>query len=280
MIDVKFTHKADFRPPEKGPPPQSSPSKSPLVSEIPAVRHGLEDLDFELEQGKLVCILGPPGEGKGTVLRLLSYMVFPDKDSAGTIFVPPHIRAVQIQQDPFILGPEETVFDNLAYGMKVSPSTDWSALENRCRGVLSGVGGEKAASLLENLKVKGYLGVDGCKVTRMSRQLIHIARALVMNPEMLIVHKPMPLLSPEVRPLVFKAFQEYCHNRGYLMSATEPFIRRRKRTLIYTGYTVEDATMADIIFVLQSGRLTEISKEKVGLVVSQFGKEPAAGTDL
>ena len=109
------------------------------------------------------------------------------------------------------------------------------------------------------------------QVTRMSRQLIHIGRALVMNPEMLIVHKPMPLLSPEVKPFVLKAFKEYCGNRGYLMSKTEPVIRRRKRTLIYTGYQAEDAEEADIVFVLQDGELTQVPKDKVELVVSQFG---------
>ena len=216
------------------------------------------------------------------------------------------------------LGPEETVRDNLAYGIKMSPSTDHAALEKRCRAVLAGLGGEKAKDLLENFNTPGYLGVDGCKVTRMSRQLIHIARALVMNPEMLIVHKPMPLLSPEVRPMVLAAFQEYCHNRGYLMSKTEPLIRRRKRTLIYTGYTADEvrceeikeswlasdkfcsvivflliwlfiflfyiffnqkAEMADLVFILQDGELTLCPKEKIAQVVAQFGNQPP-GVDL
>ena len=112
MIDVKFTHKADHEPPPSaaaaaansipGLPGGTSPLVSAGAAEAAAaaIRHGIDDLDFELDQGKLVCILGPPGAGKSTVLRLLAYMVFPDHDSPGTIFVPPHLRAVQIQQDP------------------------------------------------------------------------------------------------------------------------------------------------------------------------------------
>ena len=160
VIDVKFTYKGD----DGSPPVATAKLEADVAKAAAIVRHGINDLDFELDQGKLVCILGPPGEGKSTVLRLLAYMIFPDKDCDGTIFVPPHLRAVQIQQDPSILGPDETVMDNLVYGIKQSPNTDWGALETRCRNVLKGIGGEKAEDLLKNLTVKGYLGVDGCKV--------------------------------------------------------------------------------------------------------------------
>ena len=46
-------------------------------------------------------------------------------------FMPPHLRVVQIQENPMILGPDESIFENLTFGIKKSPATDWDELEAR-----------------------------------------------------------------------------------------------------------------------------------------------------
>jgi len=93
-------------------------------------------------------IVGPPSQGKATILRLLSNQVFPLMSLVPTsaasgdlgaplpvdsqLFSPPHLRIVQIQENPTVFGPEESIFDNLIFGFKKSPSLDMAALETRC----------------------------------------------------------------------------------------------------------------------------------------------------
>ena len=58
----------------------------------------------------------------------------PDDDPSlrsNLFFMPPHLRVVQIQENPMILGPDESIFENLTFGIKKSPATDWDELEAR-----------------------------------------------------------------------------------------------------------------------------------------------------
>lgn len=89
--------------------------------EAAALKGSFSGLTLEMEQGRMIAIVGPPSQGKGTILRLLSGQIFPNETSfgiAGTnslLFVPPHLRVVQMQENPIVLGPEESLFDNLVH---------------------------------------------------------------------------------------------------------------------------------------------------------------------
>ena len=141
--------------------------------------------------------------------------------------------------------------------------------------------------MLANLKTENYLGVEGRRLTRMQRQIISLARALVMNPEVLVVHKPTQLLcctssrnienktsiisgddrtftavlrdetqSPDVKVRVMMALTEFVRNRGFLMNPDEPIIRRRKRTVIFTTDSLEEAmAYADVVFSMDGVRV-------------------------
>mmetsp|Transcript_66321 Transcript_66321/g.149752 ORF Transcript_66321/g.149752 Transcript_66321/m.149752 type:complete len:329 (-) Transcript_66321:17-1003(-) len=181
----------------------------PLVVERVAFSYGgleegtVEDLNARLEQGRVIAVVGDPSQGKATIMRLIAGQVFPTnlpklgedlkKADDSRLFVPPHLRVVQVQENPMILGPEETIFENLVYGFKVGPSLDMKALEERCIKVMRRLG--LSGSLLDqHFKERGFLGVGGCCITRADRQLISIGRALIMNPEMIVLHKPTALL--------------------------------------------------------------------------------------
>lgn len=141
--------------------------------------------------------------------------------------------------------------------------------------------------MLANLKTEKYLGVEGRRLTRMQRHLISLARALVMNPEVLVVHKPTQLLcctssrdienktsiingdnrtftavcgdenhSPDIKVRVMMALTEFVRNRGFLMNPDEPIIRRRKRTVIFTTDSLEEAmAYADVVFSMDGVRV-------------------------
>ena len=117
-------------------------------------------------------------------------------EKTAQLFVPPHLRVVQIQENPMVLGPEESIFDNLVYGIKQSPSTDWVALEVRARKIMKRIGFNPIL-LEKHFTEKGYLGSNGVRITLGDRQLISLGRAFIMNPELIIAHKPTALLTDE-----------------------------------------------------------------------------------
>jgi len=212
----------------------------------------LEGIEFELEQGKMVAVVGPPSQGKATILRLLAGQIFPDLSvqAGGAIpqlFVPPHLRIVQIQENPMVLGPEESIFDNLIFGVKQSPNMDLAALETRARAIMEKLDFNRVL-LEKRFMEKGFLGLDGSRITRGDRQLIALGRAFVMNPEVIIAHKPTALLDDSHTSKVLEMFREFTDNRGVLMPDDEPLIRRRKRTAIFTAKNASIASLSHVVY--------------------------------
>ena len=177
-------------------------------------------------------------------LSLSSLFLFPNP-----IIVASHGPSVGPSVRPSGWPPPPSRPRQLVYGIKHSPHTNWAALERRCWRVLQALG--TSPELLANLNTPGYLGTDGAKVTRKQRQLVCLARALVMNPEVLVVHKPTQLLGEEKRDRLMQALGEFTRNRGFLMDPDEPLIRRRKRTVIFTTDTLDEAMdYADVVFFM------------------------------
>lgn len=219
----------------------------------------LNDMNLEFAQGKMVAMKGPPGQGKATVLRLLANHVFPVNIGKALVFTPPHLRCVQVQEDPLILGPSESIWDNLIYGIKKSPSTNWEHLEQRSREILIKLGASE--DMMANFKTTNYLGTSGIKLTRPQRQLINLGRAFVMNPEMIVVHKPTAVLPAGPRERALKMMEEFVRNRGVNMDPLEPLVMRRKRTLIFTTLSDEVASRADEIYLVSEGSIKKIDPD-------------------
>lgn len=192
------------------------------------VEHIIRHINMTIEQGSLICIHGdvsacnirpapsthmPVGrrgiKGQQTFMKLLSQSFFPTpslttgKDPL--IFVPPHLRVIQIsqvhphscfipvqfyvccdlshlvhvlRQTPFILGPAETIFDNLVFGYKELPeegSERMDALKERVVKILKRLNlGHK---VVENLYTQGFVGANGDKLAKSIQAVIHIVRA-------------------------------------------------------------------------------------------------------
>ena len=155
-----------------------------------------------------------------------------------------------------ILGPEESVFENLVYGIQDSPSLNWSALERRAQDIMQKLGLNEGL-LGENFKKPAILGVGGARVTRADRQLISLGRAFVMNPELIVAYKPTALLSDSQSESLLKMFREFVENRGVLMDPNEPLKYRRKRTLIFSAKNEYIANHADFVYLAKGGALSK-----------------------
>ena len=102
--------------------------------------------------------------------------------------------------------------------------------------------------LEKHFKDKNFLGAGGVRITRGDRQLIALGRALIMNPEIIIAHKPTALLDDKHTGKVLELFREFTEKRGVLMPVSEPFIRRRKRTIIFTAKNADVASKAHLVY--------------------------------
>ena len=215
--------------------------------------------------GKVVTVVGPPAQGKATILRLLSGQIFPTVvvdpenpvNGRCTLFVPPHLRIVQIQENPMIFN--TTVFANLVYGIKPSPNLDWTAIKKRSLKIAKRL---RMSVELTNyhFEDEGFLGIGGVRITRADRQLISLARALVMNPELIVAHKPTSLLDDRQTDNVLDMFKEFTENRGVFMPAIEPLVRRRRRTIIFSAKNEYVASHADVVYQARKGVLLPIPR--------------------
>ncbi|MDH5366786.1 MAG: ATP-binding cassette domain-containing protein [Cyclobacteriaceae bacterium] len=178
----------------------------------------LSDVNFEIEKGEFVFLIGRTGGGKSSLLKTL-YADLPlrlgDIDIAGQ-----NIRTIKRSQIPilrrklgiifqdFQLLPDRTVADNLTFVMRATGWKDGAKIKARLADVLMRVG----------------LGSVGSKMPHQlsggEQQRVVIARALINEPVILIADEPTGNLDPEVSEGIFKLFLEINNSGTSVMMAT------------------------------------------------------------
>jgi len=224
----------------------------------------LRNVAFELEQGQLVAVYGPHRGGKATLAQLLAQVLFPD---AGEFFVPPHLRVLYLDWLPSIL--EGTLMENLTFGCvhhgedhRVLPVAKALGLP---RDLLQELDTEEdletrymdhnSQSITYDRHRKLPDMVRSLKSLNFSdKVLVHLARAFVANPEVLVLHKPFEHFNPGQRKIVQAAFRQFVDNRGIAMDP-ETYSRRRPRTMIFTTSNEQDLGIADVVLEVSDGQL-------------------------
>merc|ERR1712196_206562 len=126
------------------------------------------------EQGNMIAIVGEASQGKLGLLRALANSeTIPSSDGDSFIFVPPHLRVVEVGQDPIVLGPHETVADNLLYGLRGKYNREQEL--QRALRIMKRLG--LSQRLIDHANTEHLLGEHGCKISRTDRTLIHLGRA-------------------------------------------------------------------------------------------------------
>ncbi len=150
-----------------------------------------DDVSFGIEKGKLVGLLGPSGSGKTTILRMLAGLEKQDEgdviiDGKNVNALTPDQRKIGFVFQSYALFPYMTVYDNIAYGLKVQ-KRDKSFIKNRVH---------------ELLELVGLPGVENRYPNQLSggqRQRIALARALAPQPEVLLLDEPFAAIDAKVR---------------------------------------------------------------------------------
>ncbi|MGB3388400.1 MAG: ABC transporter ATP-binding protein [Pseudaminobacter sp.] len=200
----------------------------------------VKNVNLSVDKGKLVCLLGPSGCGKTTTLRLIAGFV---PANAGSIrvggqtvssahsTVPPEARNMSMIFQSYALWPHMTVFQNVAYGLKLRkvPPQETAA---RVRTIL-------AATQLTPLEGR-YPG----ELSGGQQQRVSLARALVVKPEILLLDEPLSNLDANLREEM----------RFEIRRLHDEF---RYTTVYVTHDQVEAMTTADIIVVMNDGRIEQ-----------------------
>jgi|GEM_PF-1540575 haloacid dehalogenase superfamily, subfamily IA, variant 1 with third motif having Dx(3-4)D or Dx(3-4)E len=153
----------------------------------------LDGVSFEIRQGELFCLLGPSGCGKTTLMRCTAGL---ETLTSGRILyggvnfaeIPPHRRNIGMVFQKFALFPHMTVFENVAYGLRVRKTPE-AEIRRRVTEAMELVG------LPEILKRdQGPTALSGGQ-----QQRVAIARALVYDPEILLLDEPLANLDAKLR---------------------------------------------------------------------------------
>jgi len=157
----------------------------------------LNDINLEVKPGELLGLLGPSGSGKTTLLRIIAGLEFADHGRGRVLF---HGQDVTMQSaarrqvgfvfQHYALFKHMTVFDNVAFGLKVRPRRERFAPDEIRARVLK---------LLELVQLPGLEQRYPNQLSGGQRQRVALARALAVEPKVLLLDEPFGALDAKVR---------------------------------------------------------------------------------
>jgi molybdate transport system ATP-binding protein len=195
-------------------------------------------VDFRIEAGKTLVLLGESGAGKSTVLRLLAGLLQPDSgsiclnetvycDTARRIVVPPQERSYGYVFQDYVLFPHLTVFENVAFGLRAQ---HLSRLEIRTR----------VRDALACVQLSGLEQRHPSQLSGGQQQRVALARAVVLAPQLLLLDEPLAALDVQTR-------REVRHTLRQLLSALAV------TTVMVTHHYLDALFFGDQILVLDHG---------------------------
>ena len=168
----------------------------------------LKGINLKIEKGEVVTLIGPSGSGKSTILRCMNLLERPTKGQVfieGRDITAPKTDIQAIRKDigmvfqHFNLFPHMTVMENMTYApMKVNKME-------------KGVAEAKAMELLKLVGLTEKAGTYPGKLSGGQKQRIAIARALAMEPKIMLFDEPTSALDPEMVKEVLEVIKELAH---------------------------------------------------------------------
>ncbi|MEO7336944.1 MAG: sn-glycerol-3-phosphate import ATP-binding protein UgpC [Caldimonas sp.] len=199
-----------------------------------AVIHGV---NAEIADGEFVVVVGPSGCGKSTLLRMvagLEEITGGEISIAGRVVndVEPSERDIAMVFQNYALYPHMTVFDNMAYGLKIA-KVPLAEIKQRV---------DKAANILE---LGPYLARKPRELSGGQRQRVAMGRAIVRQPQVFLFDEPLSNLDAKLRAQTRLEIQKL-HNELHVTS------------LFVTHDQVEAMTLAERMIVMNAGRMEQI----------------------
>ncbi|MGC8987972.1 ABC transporter ATP-binding protein [Infirmifilum sp.] len=197
----------------------------------------LQGVDLEVREGEMVTLLGPSGCGKTTLLRVISGLYKPTKgkvyfDSEDVTDKNPWERNVGLVFQDYALWPHLTVYDNIAYGLRLR-KVEQREIKERVRGVARLLGIEELLDRYPHQLSGGQ------------QQRVALARAIVINPSVMLLDEPLSNLDAKIRINVRTEIRK--------------LQKKLNITSIYVTHDQEEAlVLSDRIVVMNHGRVEQI----------------------
>ncbi|MDF2000618.1 ABC transporter ATP-binding protein [Peribacillus frigoritolerans] len=198
----------------------------------------LNGIDLEVKQGELLTLLGPSGCGKSTTLNLIAGFLDPDRGEVhikgnNVTKVPPYKRDLGMVFQTYSLFPHMTVYENLSFGLKL-------------RKVGKAEQKKKINKALELVKMSGLENRYPRELSGGQRQRVAISRALVVEPELLLLDEPLSNLDAKLRHELRAEIKRLQKEIGV--------------TTIFVTHDQEEAlSMSDRVVVMNAGKIEQIS---------------------
>ncbi len=201
----------------------------------------IDNVNLEIKKGEFVTLLGPSGCGKTTILRMIGGFETP---TSGEILLhgkdisklPPNQRPINTVFQKYALFPHMSIYDNIAFGLKIKklPKSEID---------------EKVKKVLEIVDLEGFEERRIDTLSGGQQQRIAIARAIVNEPEILLLDEPLGALDYKMRKEMQLELKEMHKELGI--------------TFIFVTHDQEEAlTMSDKIVVISDGQIQQAGAPK------------------
>lgn len=197
----------------------------------------VDQVNLTVKDGEFLVLLGPSGCGKTTTLRCIAGLETPDQgkiyfDQDEVTYLPPKDREVSMVFQSYAVWPHMSVYDNIAFPLKIKNYSK-DEIDERVKW---------AAKLL---RIEELIERYPHQLSGGQRQRVAVARAIVVEPKVLLMDEPLSNLDALLRV--------------FMRSELKKLQRKVKVTTIYVTHDqVEAMTMADTIAVMNNGKLMQI----------------------
>ncbi|RTZ47702.1 ABC transporter ATP-binding protein [Candidimonas sp. SYP-B2681] len=197
----------------------------------------IDQLSLNIQHGEFFTLLGPSGCGKTTLLRMIAGFIIPDEgrlvmDGKDITRLPAHKRETGMVFQDYALFPDKSVFDNVAYGLRVRKQSN-------------AVIAEKVTRMLERVELAHLSKRYPAELSGGQRQRVALARALVIEPRVLLMDEPLSNLDAKLRIQMRDVIRQ--------------LQQESKITAIFVTHDQEEAlSMSDRIALLRNGRIDQL----------------------
>ena len=199
----------------------------------------LQQVSFEIIEGEILAVLGPSGCGKSTLLNIIAGLEVPDD---GEIFwngiaqrsIPTHQRSFGLMFQDYMLFPHKDVFANVAFGLEA-------------RGVGRKERRGRAVAFIEKLGLAPFAESYPYQLSVGMRQRAGIARAFLVNPQILLMDEPFGSLDAQTKKLL----------QEELLSIW----REQQVVILYVTHDIEEAVLLGDRVMVMTGRPGSILEE-------------------